>query len=136
VKAVGLREETGTQQQVGTLMPQHATPTSFQPGRSGNPTGRGKGSRNVVPAVRDLMLAVVRGEQATAQRSLVRAIRSPRHVIAFLDLAARLNREVGPHGDQGPGLVQIRINTSVPLDQLGPQPQELPDGAQGPEAAG
>jgi hypothetical protein len=117
-------------------MPQHATLTSFQPGQSGNPTGRVRGSHNVVPAVRDLVLAVARAEEATVEASLVRAIRSPRHVIALLELAARLNRELGPHGDQDPGLVQIRINTTVPLDRLGPRPQELPEGAPGPEAVG
>jgi hypothetical protein len=68
------------------------------------------------------MRAVVRDEKATVEASLVRAIRSPRHVIDLLELAARLNRELGPHADQGPGLVQIHINTTGGLDHLGPRP--------------
>jgi Family of unknown function (DUF5681) len=110
--------------------------TRFRAGQSGNPRGRPRGSRNTRATVRAITLAVVRGEKATVEASLVRAIRSPRHVIALLDLTARLNRELGPNADQGPGLVQILLNTPVPLDQLGPQRPELHEGAHGPEEAG
>ena len=44
-------------------MPQRATETSFKAGRSGNPRGRRKGSENVMPAVRDIMNAVLEGKR-------------------------------------------------------------------------
>jgi hypothetical protein len=65
-----------------------------------------------VPAVRDLVLAVTRSEQAAVEASLVRAIRSPQRVIALLELVARLNRELGPHGDHGPA--PVRVSPATP----------------------
>jgi hypothetical protein len=116
-------------------MPQRATRTSFQAGVSGNPRGWTPGSHNVLPGVRDLVLDFLQGREDAIEAALTRALASPRHVLALLELAARLNQEIGPHGNHGPGPVQILINTTVPLNQLGPR-QELLKGARGPEQVG
>jgi Family of unknown function (DUF5681) len=110
--------------------------TRFRPGQSGNPRGRPRGSQNTLPSVRDLLLDFVQGREDAIEAALTRALASPRHVLALLDLAARLNRETGSDADQGDGAIQIVINTTVPLDRLGPQPKELPERAMRPEAVG
>jgi hypothetical protein len=111
-------------------------PNRFRAGQSGNPRGRPRGSPNTLPSVRDLVLDFVQGREDAIEAALTRALASPRHTIALLELLARLNRETGSDADQGAGAIQILINTTVPLDQLGPQPKELPDGARGPEEVG
>jgi hypothetical protein len=80
-------------------MPKHATRTSFQPGRSGNPAGRPPGRPDLMPKIRDLMNAVLQGNEEAVKAALLRAATNHRSVLSALELAARLNREVGPNSE-------------------------------------
>ena len=77
-------------------MPQRATRTSFKPGRSGNPKGRTPGSKDAIPRVRELVNAVLEHNVAPIREAYRRAVTSPKTVLACLELAAKLNKEVGP----------------------------------------
>jgi len=77
-------------------MSRRATRTSFKPGRSGNPAGRRPGSKDVMPRVRDLVNAVLEGNVTEIRDAYRRAVTSPKTVLPCLELAAKLNREVGP----------------------------------------
>lgn len=57
---------------------------------------RPPGSKDVIPAVRDLVNSVKEGKDQEIRAALERVATSPRTVLAFLDLAAKLNREIGP----------------------------------------
>ena len=77
-------------------MPRRASRTSFQPGRSGNPAGRPPGSKDVIPRVRELVNAVLEGNVVAIRDAYRRAVTSPKTVLQCLELAAKLNKEVGP----------------------------------------
>src|SRR5260370_26166681 len=81
--------------------PQRATETSFKAGQSGNPSGRPKGRKNVMPAVRDIMNAVLEGKRAQILKALAQAATHPNSVLAFTEQLARLNREIGPGTEGG-----------------------------------
>jgi uncharacterized protein DUF5681 len=77
-------------------MPYRPNHTSFQPGKSGNPAGRRPGSKNVMPRVRDLINAVLEDNVEAVREAYRRAATNPRTVLQCLELAAKLNRELGP----------------------------------------
>lgn len=77
-------------------MPRRANQTSFKPGRSGNPAGRRPGSKDVMPRVRDLVNAVLEDNVEAVREAYRRAATNPKTVLQCLELAAKLNREVGP----------------------------------------
>jgi len=77
-------------------MPRQANQTSFKPGRSGNPTGRRPGSKDVMPRVRDRVNAVLEENVEAVRDAYRRAATNPKTVLQCLELAAKLNREVGP----------------------------------------
>jgi hypothetical protein len=68
----------------------------FPPGASGNPKGRPRGAKDVVPKVRALVNAVLEGNEAAIREAYRRAVLNPKTVLQCLELAAKLNREVGP----------------------------------------
>jgi hypothetical protein len=78
-----------------------ATSTSFKPGQSGNPGGRPKGSPNVLPSVREIVNAVMAGHREEITDALRRAATNTRNVLAFVEMAAKLNKELGPAADGG-----------------------------------
>jgi uncharacterized protein DUF5681 len=67
----------------------------FPSGQSANPKGRPRGSKDVVPKVRALVNAVLEGNEAAVQEAYRRAVLNPKTVLQCLELAAKLNREVG-----------------------------------------
>ena len=77
-------------------MPRRATRTSFKPGRSGNPAGRRPGSKDVMPRVRDLVNAVLEENVQAVRDAYRRAATNPKTVLQCLELAAKVNRELGP----------------------------------------
>ena len=72
------------------------TRTSFPPGKSGNSRGRPRGAKDVVPKVRALVNAVLERHEAAIREAYRRAVLNPKTVLQCLELAAKLNREVGP----------------------------------------
>jgi len=93
--------------------------TSFKPGRSGNPSGRPKGSKDVMPRVRDLFNRVMEGSTEAAEAALQRALTSPRTVLACLELGAKLNREIGQAaGDGASGAPIVIFASNVQVGKL------------------
>jgi hypothetical protein len=91
-------------------MPRRANQTSFKPGRSGNPAGRRPGSKDAIPRVRDLVNAVLEDNVEAVREAYRRAATNPKTVLQCLELAAKLNRELGP------GSLQIGLDgTGAPL---------------------
>jgi uncharacterized protein DUF5681 len=68
----------------------------FPPGQSANPKGRPRGAKDVVPKVRALVNAVLEGNVEAVREAYRKAATSPKTVLQCLELAAKLNREVGP----------------------------------------
>jgi len=96
-------------------MPRRANRTSFKPGRSGNPAGRRPGSKDVIPRVRDLVNAVLEHNVEAIREAYRRAVTSQKTVLPCLELAAKLNKEVGPGalaiGAEGPdGPVRVILS--------------------------
>jgi hypothetical protein len=67
--------------------------------------------------VYELVVGVLTRHRATAEATLVKALRNPRLTIALLELAGKLTRELGPHVD-GAQLVAIEIQTRLPVDTM------------------
>jgi hypothetical protein len=61
-----------------------------------------------MPKVRDLVNAVLRKNQPAAEEALRRALVNPRHVLAVMELTAKLNREIGAGTGEG-GLTPLLI---------------------------
>jgi hypothetical protein len=70
----------------------------FRPGVSGNPRGRPLGSlnHNRLPTIRSLMHEVIHDNLDGIRTALTAVLTDPETVLHGLDLAARLNRELGP----------------------------------------
>ena len=78
-------------------MPQRATSTSFKPGQSGNPGGRPKGSPTLAFAIRALVAEALADEatRASALAQFKALLTSRKSVLAALEFAAKINREIG-----------------------------------------
>jgi hypothetical protein len=70
----------------------------FRPGVSGNPRGRPLGSlnHNRLPTIRSLMHEVIHDNLDGIRTAFTAVLTDPETVLHGLDLAARLNRELGP----------------------------------------
>jgi hypothetical protein len=66
------------------------------PGQSGNPAGRPLGARSRLPTMRALVNAVIAENVDGIRGALAAVLTDPGTVLHGLDLAARLNRELGP----------------------------------------
>jgi hypothetical protein len=67
-----------------------------------------------MPRVRDLVNRVLEGNTKAAEEALRRALINPRNVLACLELAAKLNREIGS-GAEG-GLTPLVLIGDVDLE--------------------
>jgi hypothetical protein len=98
------------------------TSTSFPSGKSGNSRGRPRGAKDVVPKVRALVNAVLEGNGAAIREAYRRAVLSPKTVLPCLELAAKLNREVGPTalplGDGRIAVIVIQGEGAIDPDEL------------------
>jgi Family of unknown function (DUF5681) len=68
----------------------------WSPGQSGNPRGRPKGSPHRLPTIRAVVSAVITDNIDGIRRALSAVLTDPDTVVHGLELAARLNRELGP----------------------------------------
>jgi hypothetical protein len=70
----------------------------FRPGASGNPRGRPLGSpnRSRLPTIRSLMHELIADNLDGIRTALAAVLTDPDTVLHGLELAARLNRELGP----------------------------------------
>jgi hypothetical protein len=66
------------------------------PGQSGNPGGRPLGARSRLPTMRALVNAVIEENLDGIRGALAALLTDPGTVLHGLELAARLNRELGP----------------------------------------
>lgn len=89
--------------------------TTFKAGQTGNPHGRPPGSKDVMPKVRDLVNAVRTAHEKEIAEALRRAASNPKTVLAFVELEAKLNREIGPGSDVGswPGIILLGADPTV-----------------------
>lgn len=69
----------------------------FPPGQSGNPKGRPPGIKDRLPRgfVARLVLATLEANEAAACEAFRRMLTNPRQVRDALELAGRLNKEIG-----------------------------------------
>lgn len=89
-------------------------PGKGRPFAKGNP-GKPKGARDRFPRgfVKSLALAVIEGNEAAIREAVKRAATNPRTVLHVLDLAAKLNREIGHGVDGSAGVTIVNVQTSV-----------------------
>jgi hypothetical protein len=75
--------------------------TSFRRGQSGNPGGRPKGSRTLAFSLREIVAEAITapGMREKIIAALQQVATNRKTVLAFLELAGRLNRELGPASD-------------------------------------
>jgi hypothetical protein len=97
----------------------------FPPGVSGNPKGRPPGVKEEAARglVRRLVLEAVQEGQAAVRATLRRMLKDPRTAVHVLELAAKLNGEIGREAEHPTGRrVTINMITNVDFNKLrGPQ---------------
>jgi hypothetical protein len=82
-------------------------------------------ARKPALTIRRLVLLVLENNLDEVVKTLEKAIKNPKRLIQLLELAAKLNGELGS-SRRSDGPVSIILQTSMPLDALGPHPPALP----------
>jgi hypothetical protein len=104
------------------------------PGQSGNPAGRPAWRPPSVLAsppaslqsrkalrIKDFVFALIDKNRPLLEESLVKAMKTRRYSVQLIELAAKLNREIGVNPDTS-GIVAIRIETNVPQNTMAALP--------------
>jgi hypothetical protein len=63
------------------------------------------------------VFSVLAEHKETVRLTLAKALRDPKLLLALLELAGRLDHELGPQIEGG-SLVEITINTRLPIDSM------------------
>ena len=88
----------------------------FRPGQSGNAGGRPRGSYSILGLFTEALQA--QGVNAVIVQKIQDHLRNDRRFLAILELAARINREIGLGSDEGPRGVVIHIHTNLKPGEL------------------
>ncbi len=115
------RSDPGGAGRGGAAQPTRRPDGRFAPGTSGNPGGRPRGARTLAYSIRQLVAEVLHDPDAAqrAKQTFAENLTVRRTNLAALELAAKLNREIGiGSGDEAPGLV-ITIKTGLRPERLG-----------------
>jgi hypothetical protein len=89
-------------------MPRKAPAHAFRKGNPGGP-GRPKGSKSVLPVVRDIMGGVIQRNLKDVETSYQQNVTARKTVVVALAEYARVNKETGPGSEAAS--VQLRRNT-------------------------
>jgi hypothetical protein len=83
----------------------------FQPGDRANPRGRPRGVKETAPRglIKKLTLGALEGNEQAVRAALEHAATNPKSVVQVLDLAAKLNKEVGHQADGRSGETHFHI---------------------------
>ncbi|MGH7310068.1 MAG: DUF5681 domain-containing protein [Candidatus Rokuibacteriota bacterium] len=96
--------------------------TTWEPGKSGNPRGRPTGIKEALPRglVKRLVLETLQESEAEAKASYRRMLGNARTVGQALDLAAKLNKEIGSGAieDMKPVVINFHSNVRGPGRKL------------------
>jgi hypothetical protein len=87
----------------------------FEKGHKANPRGRPRGVKETVPRgfIKKLTLDVLEGGEQRVRAALERAATNPKTVVQVLDLAAKLNKEIGAGAEGGRGETHFHIHSNV-----------------------
>src|SRR5262245_56982077 len=98
--------------------PRHAG--QFKPGQSGDPGGRPRGSKTIIYAVRDIVAAAIKEADSlgkVAEKDAIDRVRdnlrSKKTVLQTLELAARLNKEIGLGAGESVAGVTIIFESNI-----------------------
>ena len=92
----------------------------FKKGLGGNPHGRPKNVKELVPRgfLKRVVYEVVHDNLAGYKAALARAGTSPKTVLQFSDLFGKLNKEIGAGTEGGAGVTIIRLISNIDPEKL------------------